>query len=134
MAWEHRRARRGAASSDCSALLSCSPFPSSSRIPLLALLSVGMASFCNDLAMPGAWGACMDVGGRFAGLLSGSMNMLGNAGGALAPMVVPFVLKATHGNWNANFWMFAVVYCLGSLCWLFIDAVTPLEDQAAGGF
>jgi MFS transporter, ACS family, glucarate transporter len=96
--------------------------------PLLAVLSVGMASFCNDLAMPGAWGACMDVGGRFAGSLSGSMNMMGNAGGALAPMIVPFVLKAANENWNANFWMFAGVYCLGALCWLFIDPVTPLED------
>ena len=99
--------------------------------PLLAVLSVGMARFCDDLAMPGAWGACMDVGGRCAGSLSGSMNMLGNAGGALAPMVVPFVLKAAHDNWNANFWMFAAVYALGALCWLFIDPVTPLEDQEA---
>ena len=97
--------------------------------PLLAVLSVGMASFCNDLALPGGWGACMDVGGRFAGSLSGSMNMLGNAGGALAPMIVPFVLKATHDNWNMNFYMFAVVYFLGGLCWLFIDPVTPLEEQ-----
>ena len=97
--------------------------------PLFAVLAVGMASFCNDLAMPGAWGACMDVGGRFAGSLSGSMNMMGNAGGALAPMIVPFVLKAAHGNWNANFWMFAAVYFLGALCWLFIDPVKPLEEQ-----
>lgn len=97
--------------------------------PLLAVLSVGMASFCNDLAMPGAWGACMDVGGKYTGSLSGSMNMMGNAGGALAPMIVPFVLKATNDNWNANFAMFAVVYCLGALCWLFIDPVTPLEKQ-----
>jgi nitrate/nitrite transporter NarK len=96
--------------------------------PLLAVLSVGMASFCNDLAMPGAWGACMDVGGKFAGLLSGSMNMMGNAGGALAPMIVPYVLKAAGGNWNANFWMFAAVYAMGALCWLFIDPVTPLQD------
>ena len=97
--------------------------------PLFAMLSVGMASFCNDLAMPGSWGACMDVGGRFAGSLSGSMNMMGNAGGALAPMIVPLVLKATHDNWNANFQMFAAVYFLGGLCWLFINPVTPLEEQ-----
>jgi MFS family permease len=97
--------------------------------PLLAVLAVGLASFCNDLAMPGAWGACMDVGGRFAGSLSGSMNMMGNAGGALAPMIVPLVLKAAHNNWNANFWMFAAVYFLGALCWLFIDPVRPLEEQ-----
>ena len=97
--------------------------------PLLAVLSVGMASFCNDLAMPGAWGACMDVGGRCAGSVSGSMNMMGNAGGAVAPMVVPYVLAATNNNWNANFIMFAVVYVLGALCWFFIDPVTPLEEQ-----
>jgi hypothetical protein len=43
-------------------------------------------------------------------------------------MVVPFVLKAA-GNWNANFWMFAVAYVIAALCWLFIDPVTPLEEQ-----
>jgi len=97
--------------------------------PLLAVLAVGLASFCNDLAMPGSWGTCMDIGGRFAGSVSGSMNMMGNIGGALAPMVVPIVLNSTGGNWNANFIMFAVVYFLGALCWLFIDPVTPLEEQ-----
>src|ERR1051325_8659701 len=35
--------------------------------PLLAVLSVGLASFCNDLALPGGWGSCMDGGGRVAG-------------------------------------------------------------------
>ena len=100
--------------------------------PLLAVLAVGMASFCNDLALPGGWGACMDVGGRFAGSLSGSMNMMGNAGGALAPMIVPWVLTATGGNWSANFWMFAAVYAVGGVCWLFIDPTTPLEEQVKG--
>lgn len=97
--------------------------------PLYSVLAIGMASFCNDLAMPGGWGACMDVGGRYAGSLSGSMNMMGNAGGALAPMIVPMVLAATNNNWNANFWMFAAVYVVGAICWLFIDPVTPLEEE-----
>jgi MFS family permease len=99
------------------------------RHPLLVVVSVGLASFCNDLSIPGAWGACMDVGGRFAGSLSGSMNMMGNVGSALSPLVVPIVLKAAHGNWNANLWMFAGVYLLGAVCWLFLDPVTPLEEQ-----
>jgi nitrate/nitrite transporter NarK len=93
--------------------------------PLLAVLSVGMASFWNDLAMPGAWGACMDVGGRCAGSVSGSMNMMGNAGGAVAPMVVPYVLAATNNNWNANFIMFAVVFGVGGLCFCFLDTLKP---------
>ena len=97
--------------------------------PFLSVFAVGLASFCNDLAMPGAWGACMDVGGRHTGSLSGSMNMMGNAGGALAPLMIPYVLAWTNNNWNVNFWMFAAVYFLGALCWVFIDPVTPLEKE-----
>jgi MFS transporter, ACS family, glucarate transporter len=95
--------------------------------PFLAVLAIGLASFCNDLAMPGGWGACMDVGGKHTGSLSGSMNMMGNAGGAVAPMAVPLILAATNNNWAINFYVFAAVYGLGALCWVFIDPVTPLE-------
>lgn len=97
--------------------------------PLFAMLSVGMASFGNDLAMPGGWGACMEVGGKYAGSLSGSMNMMGNIGGAVAPMVVPWVLSVSGGNWNLNFYTFAAVYVIAALSWIFIDPVTPLEEQ-----
>ena len=95
--------------------------------PFLAVLAIGLASFCNDLAMPGAWGACMDVGGKHTGSLSGSMNMMGNAGGALAPMAVPLILAATNNNWSINFYVFASVYFLGALCWVYLDPITPLD-------
>ena len=57
--------------------------------PVLAMIAMGLSSFGNDLVMPGAWGACMDVGGKFAGSLSGSMNMMGNFAGFLAPTSCP---------------------------------------------
>ncbi len=75
----------------------------------------------------------MDVGGKYAGSLSGSMNMMGNVGGAVAPMVVPWVLQMAGGGWNMNFYTFAGVYVIGALCWLFIDPVTPLEEQVPSG-
>jgi predicted MFS family arabinose efflux permease len=97
--------------------------------PLLAMLSMGLASFSNDLAMPGSWGACMDVGGKYAGSLSGSMNMMGNLAGAVAPSVIPQILKYSNHNWVITFWVSAVIYFVGALCWLFIDPVTPLEQE-----
>jgi len=106
----------------------------SAILPVLSMLAVGMASFCNDLALPGGWGACMDVGGRHTGSLSGSMNMMGNFGGALPGVVVPWVLAATNppdaatADWNAVFYLFAAVYVVGALSWLGIDPVTPLES------
>jgi MFS family permease len=94
-----------------------------------ATLAIGLASFSNDLVMPGAWGACMDVGGKHAGSLSGAMNMWGNIGGALCPFVIGLILKLTDNNWNLTFYVSAVIYLLGILCWKFLDPVTPLEKE-----
>jgi len=71
----------------------------------------------------------MDVGGRFAGTLSGSMNMMGNFGGMIGPLVVGYILQFTNRNWEVTFWLSSAIYFLGGLCWLFIDPVTPLEKQ-----
>src|SRR5882724_6108791 len=95
--------------------------------PLLAMLSMGMASFFNDTTMPGSWTTCMDVGGKYAGTVSGSMNMLGNFGGMAGPVVVGYVLDLTHHNWQLAFAISSIIYFLGAICWLFIDPVTPLE-------
>jgi MFS family permease len=99
--------------------------------PTWAMIAMGMASFCNDLAMPSAWGACMDVGGRFAGTYSGSMNMMGNFGGVAGPIVVGYILQATGHNWALTFYVSAAVYLLGAILWLFIDPVTPLDQAPA---
>lgn len=90
--------------------------------PLASVLAVGMASLFSDLSMPGSWGACMDVGGRHTGALSGSMNMAGQIGGAIAPMAVPFVLSATNNNWSVNIYLFAASYFLGAICWGFVHS------------
>jgi MFS family permease len=95
--------------------------------PWLAMVSMGLAGFANDLTLPGAWSTCMDVGGRFAGTLSGSMNMMGNFGGMAGPVVVGLILEHTHRNWEITFWLSSAIYFLGALCWLIIDPVTPLE-------
>jgi len=105
------------------------------RDPLTAMLAMGLSSFALDLTLPCSWGACLDVGGRHAGTLSGSMNMMGNIAGGVAPIVVGFILDAGQGaapadgakNWLVVFWIFAVVYLVGGLCWRWTDPVTPLE-------
>jgi MFS transporter, ACS family, glucarate transporter len=99
--------------------------------PLLATLAIGMASFSNDLVMPGAWGACMDVGGKHAGSLSGAMNMSGNIGGAMCPLAIGYILRWTGHNWNMTFYVSAAIYLGGILCWKFLDPVTPLEPESA---
>ncbi|MCZ2148723.1 MAG: MFS transporter [Bryobacterales bacterium] len=102
--------------------------------PLYAMICMGLASFCNDLVMPGAWAACMDIGGSYAGTLAGSMNMMGNLAGFVAPLTGGLLLDMTKkqtgaSDWNLFLYMMAGVYLLGTIVWPFIDPVRPLEEH-----
>jgi len=97
--------------------------------PFWAMIALGTASFFNDLVMPGAWGACMDIGGKYAGTVSGSMNMMGNMAGFAAPLIGGYMVKASGGDWNPFLYSMAGIYLVGFLCWPFIDPVTPLKQD-----
>jgi MFS transporter, ACS family, glucarate transporter len=108
--------------------------------PVFAMIALGLASFSNDLAMAPDWAACMDVGGRLAGSVSGSMNMMGNLGGAVGPVVVGYILNSTKispeaaptlQGWTTAFLVAAAIYGVGAIAWLFIDPVTPLEQRGS---
>jgi len=95
--------------------------------PLWGMLAMGMASFSNDLTMPPSWNTCMDIGGKYAGTIAGSMNMMGNLAAFAAPAFGGFLLDRTHGDWNSFLYVMVGMYFLGALCWPFIDPVTPIE-------
>jgi MFS family permease len=98
--------------------------------PVRAMFLLGVAGFFNDIVMPASWAGCMDVGGRYSGTVSGTMNMVGNIGGALSPLAVGYILTFTNNNWALTFYASSAIYLIGGLCWLFIDAHTPLEAGA----
>ena len=91
------------------------------------MLAMGMAGFCNDLAMPPSWAACMDIGGKYAGTVAGSMNMMGNLAGYASPVIGGYVLAATGRDWNLFLYTMAAVYVAGSVFWPFIDPATAIE-------
>jgi sugar phosphate permease len=94
--------------------------------PILSMIAMGLSCFGNDIAMPGSWAGCMDLGGRFSGTLSGTMNMWGCIGGLLAPWTIPYILEAAGGQWRTVILVIAGWYAVGALCWLGIDPVTPI--------
>ncbi|MBI3207625.1 MAG: MFS transporter, partial [Candidatus Solibacter usitatus] len=101
---------------------------------LLAMILMGTASFFNDLVMPGSWAACMDIGGKYAGTLAGSMNMMGNLAGFCAPWIGGILLDKYKvgsglGDWNMVLYLNAALYLVGTLVWPFIDPVKPLETD-----
>ncbi len=87
------------------------------------------ASFCNDLVMPHAWASCMDVGGKYAASVSGTMNLMGNLAGASSTMIGGFLLQQTGNDWPLFITILAGVYFLGILCWPFIRPDVSFEAQ-----
>ncbi|HLY11057.1 MAG TPA: MFS transporter [Planctomycetota bacterium] len=96
----------------------------------LVLTLLGVSCFLADFVIPVSWAACIDVGGKFSGTYSGSMNMMGNLGGAAATATIGHLLDLTHRNWDLVFYLSAGVFVVGAACWTFIDPVTPMDDAA----
>src|SRR5262245_2962883 len=113
-------------------------------------LAISMAAFFNDLAMGSAWATCQDIGRRYAAIVAGAMNTVGNLGGAVAGWVTGWILEyyldayaAAQGTtvealdaaqkkagllpgYHLNFIVFAVVYFVAVLFWLRVDSTKPV--------
>ena len=120
-------------------------------------LAITLAGFFTDLTMGSNWAVCQDIGRRYAAIVAGCMNMIGNLGGTTANWITGYFIQRSllahaaslgvdriellsaadrtagelHG-YHVAFYLFAAVYVLGALCWLFIDPTKPVApDEAA---
>lgn len=71
------------------------------------------------LAQSSFFSASADVGGHFAGSISGLMNMACQIGGVITASLTPWI--AGRYGWNASFGVAAVLCVLGAAAWLRID-------------
>ncbi len=97
---------------------------------LLAFAFVAWFFFSDGMLGP-AWASCADVGERYAGTLSGAMNMTGAFLGA-AGMALAGWLLDQHA-YALMFILFACSYVLAALCWLAVDVTKPLVRHADSG-
>ena len=87
----------------------------------LAMVAMGLASFCSDLTMPISWNACVEIGRRYTATLSGAMNMFGNFAGFVAPVGGGLILARSAGNWNVLLYLMVGASLAAAACWLFLD-------------
>jgi MFS family permease len=102
------------------------------KSPWLFVLFVALAAFCNDLTMGSAWASCIDVGGRYAGIVSGCMNTIGNLGGAVAGISTGLILDlfGAQTGWTVNLVSFSAVYLVAVVLWLNFDATKQVPQSA----
>jgi MFS family permease len=120
-------------------------------------LAISLAAFWNDLTMGAAWATCQDIGGRYAAIVAGCMNTVGNLGGAVANWLTGIIMQATlaaHAaalgvpvdelspaekaaghlpGYRLSLLTFAAVCGVAVLLWLRIDATRPIFDEEKAG-
>jgi MFS family permease len=87
---------------------------------LVAALLLALALAFQTTTVSAAWAVCLDVGRKYAGIVTGFMNTVGNIGGAIAPVVVGYAVK-NFGSWTLPFYVMAVVFAFGVVMWLLVD-------------
>jgi MFS transporter, ACS family, glucarate transporter len=83
--------------------------------------------FFSDLCMGPAWASCADIGERYAGTMSGAMNMMGALAGASGAAMAGALFR--RGRPDLVFLIFSGVYMLAALCWLKVDVTKRLAES-----
>jgi nitrate/nitrite transporter NarK len=85
--------------------------------PWLAVSVISVGAFCSGLSGPCAYAATIEMGGRHIAPVFSTMNMAGNVGAILFPIVTPYLVELT-GSWDGVLVLFAGMYVAAGLCWL----------------
>jgi ACS family glucarate transporter-like MFS transporter len=91
--------------------------------PLASVILAGGAGALY-LSQSSYWAISADIGGPFAGSVSGFMNMGAQLGGAVTASLTPFI--AAHFGWTTSFLVAAALAVLSSAAWLIVDPDRPL--------
>jgi len=86
----------------------------------LAVAFLTLAAAGLEFTTGVSWAVVIDVGGEYAGTVSAMMNMFGNLGGTLSPLLFGVLVQWT-GRWDIPFLIASGLCVLAGLCWLRID-------------
>jgi ACS family glucarate transporter-like MFS transporter len=92
----------------------------------LVLLAVGFGVM--DCMLPAAWAMCLDIGGAYAGAITGAMNSAGQFGGFVCSVVFGHIVQR-YGDYNLPLVLIAGVVGVSALLFWRIDPTRPLILQ-----
>ena len=81
-----------------------------------AIACFSLATLGVDMTLSPSWTSCQDLAGPRTGLLSGTMNMVGNLGSLVSSITFPVLLDAT-GSANTYLYLAATLNLLAIGCW-----------------
>jgi ACS family glucarate transporter-like MFS transporter len=94
----------------------------------LAIILLAIGAGFLGFATSNWWAACIDLAPHHSGLLAGLMNMGGNLGGWISPVLTAYI--ATRFGWSRALDFAALTTILAGVVWFMVDAGKNLEAQA----
>lgn len=87
--------------------------------PTQAIVLMCVAAAAYDFGQGANWASIVDIGGNYAGTALGLINMIGNMGNFLQPVLGQWVFN--NFGWPAMFVVYMSTYLLAATMWLVID-------------
>ena len=100
----------------------CGAAQTESAVTSVAWLTLALGSL--GLPVVTSWAIAADKGRQFAGSVSGWMNLWGNLGGVISPILCGWL--AQHFGWTVALLFNVIPISLAIICWFFIQPDKPL--------
>jgi MFS family permease len=107
-------------------------FVAASGTPIVAAVSIAIATGLTMLTLGASWGTCIEVARNHAGVVGAVMNTSGQVASLIIPLVVGYSVE-WFNNWDFPIYMLAFMFLGGAVCWLLIDPYKPVFDEESHG-
>jgi MFS family permease len=96
----------------------------------VAVICLALGYGCMDCMLPVSWAVCMDVGKKYAGAVSGSMNMAGQIGSFLSSVLFGYMVT-WMGDYNRPLIPLASMLLVSAYLFTRIDPTRQLVPETA---
>jgi MFS family permease len=97
----------------------------------IAVLFLALGYGSMDCMLPVSWAICMDIGKKYAGSVSGSMNMAGQVGSFASTALFGYLVKWLGNDYNKALVPLAVMLLISAALYVFIDPTEQLVPEKA---
>jgi len=95
--------------------------------PRIAVIFISIGAFCGIVSGVSAYALAIAYGGQRVATVFGTMNMSGNFGATLFPIVVGKIAKG--GHWDRALALFVMMFGASAICWIFLNPKGTLFDE-----
>jgi MFS family permease len=94
-----------------------------------AIVLLCVAGAAIDFGQGANWASIVDIGGQYAGTATGFINMIGNTGNTLGPIIAAQIFSFGLTGWRVLFCVYACTFLIAASMWLFIDPNQTFYDE-----